>query len=89
MRRVCSARGYCRAMDLAVAPEANAHTKGLVEVRLTDLATGRDRRLGVAYKSGARDPGVLVNVCPWCGRDLRPKEAKRAKPSDGSKTRTR
>jgi len=25
------------------------------------------RFLGVAYKTSAKDRGLLLNVCPWCG----------------------
>lgn len=69
-RLKCSRQGWCRRLDERLAPEANAHAKGLTTVVVTTLSTGEDRCIGIAYKLDARDNGMMVNFCPWCGEDI-------------------
>jgi hypothetical protein len=66
-REVC-----CLTLDRMLAEEANAHKAGLVVFALTNMLTGDSRVAGVVCKRSARDNGVLLNFCPFCGHDLRP-----------------
>jgi len=45
--------------------------KGLAEMR--GFVDGKPGVvfLGVVYRSKARSPGFVLNVCPWCGAALR------------------
>jgi len=37
---------------------------------LVHMPTGLVRNLGPYYRDGAKDGGLLLNFCPWCGSDL-------------------
>jgi hypothetical protein len=67
---------WCPAMERYLPPAPNARVKGLVVVQTVNLDEFNDgefqqRVLGVAYKRGAQDKGVMLNSCPWCGESLR------------------
>jgi len=49
---------------------ANEHKKGLVCVVIFNMKTGNDKFIGVAYKEDANDNGVMLNYCPWCGKNI-------------------
>lgn len=60
----CSATSMCKTMLRKVIHNDNG--KGLVAVHTERLSTGEEFFLGVAYKTSARDRGLMLNVCPWC-----------------------
>jgi len=37
---------------------------------LMNMTTGDTRKVGVAYKTSAKDPGLMLNVCPFCGAEI-------------------
>lgn len=83
---------YCGLLDQRLEAFANASRKGLVLVqfsRFTDDGV-TTRNVGIAHKEGPRDGGLMLNFCPWCGADIRPKEAPpRATPTQSNETRRR
>lgn len=60
----CTATGMCKplAERCEVAP-----SKGLKAVHTVNLETHKTRFFGVAYKRNAKDHGLMLNVCPFCG----------------------
>lgn len=63
---------WCNAMGLMLHEEANAWVKGLVQINLTNLASGDESCLGVVYRKDSKRKGekVMLNVCPWCGEKI-------------------
>lgn len=60
----CSEAGMCQTMLDKVSGNDG---KGLVAFHTANPDTHTDRFLGVAYKTSAKDRGLMLNVCPWCG----------------------
>lgn len=58
---------YCAALTDRLEADANARRKGLVLMVLTNFTTGSSRVVGVSFKTGAKDGGLLLNFCPFCG----------------------
>jgi len=72
-----SARGakklvLCTAMDkYLVGNSWGRRSRGLYMMdNLMHMATGVTTNMGPYYRDGAKDNGVLLNFCPWCGSDL-------------------
>jgi hypothetical protein len=61
---------FCKSMDRA-AQLINDHRKGLVPIEVTHVETLKTRMIGIAYKTGPHDKGVMLNQCPWCGASLK------------------
>ena len=70
--RACSRLRWCVGMSLALSgvPE-NSEGKGLSVSRGWVGEEKLPRRIGVTYHKKARDPGILLNFCPWCGARIR------------------
>lgn len=68
---VCKEGKPCSFLDDRLDLDANSHTKGLSLVVSTSMKTGKHRVLGVAYRRNAKDRGLLLNYCPFCGKDIR------------------
>jgi hypothetical protein len=48
--------------------EVNSTTKGISELVLMNLRTGKDEKpIGIVFKKRAADRGLMLNYCPWCG----------------------
>lgn len=49
-------------------------TKGLSCLHTIDLSkdgpSAKMQCTGIVYRTGARDKGLMLNSCPWCGADL-------------------
>ena len=64
----CDETNLCKFMAERVG-DGGKGLKALYTVRM-DAKPGEDgyteRLLGVAYKTCAKDKGLLLNVCPWC-----------------------
>jgi hypothetical protein len=69
MRR-CTLDAYCQPLEDRLEPDANARRKGFVVMVLMNMTTGDTRKVGVAYKTSAKDPGLMLNVCPFCGAEI-------------------
>lgn len=37
---------------------------------LMNMMTGDTRKVGVAYKTSAKDGGLMLNNCPFCGEKI-------------------
>lgn len=75
---------YCWLLEERLAPEANQRIGGLVIIVITSFKSNTTNVLGVAHKLNARDVGLLLNHCPWCGGNIKPldkyyKKSKRGK----------
>lgn len=62
----------CPAMEDYINLEANARQKGLCLVVTTNIQTGDSKVKGVSYKKSSKDVGCFLNMCPWCGQDIKP-----------------
>jgi hypothetical protein len=70
----CVLPRFCVFMEKALDDTlANERRRGLTVVEVTKISTMKTRVLCVAYKKGARDPGIALNFCPFCGGDIAPK----------------
>lgn len=63
----CSRESYCWAMSEKAEMDPNSRSKGLSELRLMNMTTGKLRTAGIVYRTNARDKGLMLNHCPWCG----------------------
>lgn len=46
------------------------HHKGLSLQRIMNFKTGADCDPLLVYKTTPKDPGLVLNFCPWCGEKL-------------------
>ena len=78
MTRVCQIVGghleCCEAMEAALNPDANSDAKGLNALIVSNWKTGTSRFWCVTYRERDRAGGIALNVCPWCGESILPKE---------------
>jgi len=64
-------RVFCKTMENALGSSmANEHRKGFVPIVVTNMTTGKDRLIGVAYRKSASDTGLMMNHCPFCGVEI-------------------
>jgi hypothetical protein len=53
--------------------EPNARRKGFSRLEVVDILgflSGSDRKaraIGVVFHTSAKDQGLILNFCPWCG----------------------
>lgn len=69
-RTRCDPPSWCARLDERLEPEANTRTKGLSLVVTTHQLTGKQTVHGVAFHRSARDRGLMLNHCPWCGEAI-------------------
>lgn len=69
MSRFCTKKAFCDRLDERLNPEAN-HGKGLTQVTVFYMESGKAEKKGVMYKTKASDQGLMVHFCPWCGVNL-------------------
>lgn len=65
----CTRRRFCDRLESRLNPEAN-HGKGLTQLTVTKLTTGKQTKLGVFHKLSEKDRGLMLTFCPWCGTNL-------------------
>ena len=70
--RLCSRLQWCSGMSLALrgVPE-NHEGKGLSVSRGWLGEEEHARVIGITYRAKAKDMGVILNFCPWCGMRIR------------------
>ena len=61
---------WCNAMRQRLEPLANEGYKGLIQINLSNFKTRNTTCLGIKYKLNAKDKGLLLNKCPWCGEKI-------------------
>jgi len=64
---------YCTAMKQALSAQ-NPHGKGLSEfVVWEELDTPKPstKLIGLLYRETSKAPGIMLNLCPWCGESLK------------------
>lgn len=62
----CSPSAWCDTLDAMTDVEANSEARGLSVVLVTSFKTGMSRVVGVRCRARRGDPGVMLNVCPFC-----------------------
>jgi len=55
------------------------YKKGFGALILTDMTTCFQYFAGVVYRKDAKDNGLVINFCPWCGEKLGSEFIDRAK----------
>jgi hypothetical protein len=77
---LCTRSSWCTGMGIALAevPE-NAESKGLSVSRGWLHQEKEPRLVGITYRRRARDQGMVLNFCPWCGARIRFDEVGAAK----------
>ena len=68
-RGQCTRKVGCPGMAAAIA--ATKGRTGIDFANGLDLKTGVFRPLGYIYRGNKSDPGILFNLCPFCGKDYR------------------
>jgi len=63
----CTLPEFCTVLNSKI---EDANHKGFVSIHSTNLNNGEQRLLGIAYKTSVRDPGVMLNFCPFCGERI-------------------
>lgn len=67
----CGRARFCRLMENALGNTlSNEHVKGFVAIQVTNMKTFQSRVLGIAYRKSARDRGLMINFCPFCGKSI-------------------
>lgn len=66
----CTARRFCFALEERIEDIANVQRKGFVLMVLTNFTTSKTRTVGVAFKKSTKDPGLMLNVCPFCAQPI-------------------
>lgn len=61
----CDKDGVCEHLSKRLG-DGGKGFKALHTLKMGD-PTATQRFLGVAYKTNAKDNGLLLNWCPWCG----------------------
>jgi hypothetical protein len=62
----CSAGGFCSTL----LERFSDNKRGLTSVTTINLKTGESKTIGVRYCLNAKDNGLMLNFCPWCGEDI-------------------
>jgi len=70
----CTRKKSCHGAKKLVQVANIGTPKGLQHVAFTNFGseTGKTWYAGMLYRAKARDNGVWLHFCPWCGVDLRP-----------------
>lgn len=68
-RLKCKYPRFCERLDERITG-TNLPTKGLVAVIVSRNADDKYRVAGVSFHTSAKDRGLMLNVCPWCGEPL-------------------
>lgn len=68
-KNICTRRSFCARLEEKLNPLAN-HGKGLTLLVVTSFRSGKQRKIGVYYKTSEKDRGLMVTFCPWCGENL-------------------
>ena len=67
----------CKLMDLML-DETNSRSKGISILELTNFETLRVWHVGVALRTKEKPNGLMLNYCPWCAAEIRPRESEPA-----------
>lgn len=51
--------------------EVSGHSgKGFQAVEVVNFRTGQTQIIGIQYKTHYKDRGIMLNYCPWCGKNI-------------------
>ena len=64
-------KGFCPTLE-KFTQAGEGKPKGLAFFNVIDINTLQIKTLGVIYREKPKDNGILLNYCPFCGKDLRP-----------------
>jgi len=65
----CHYPHWCKGLESLL----EVHREGLIQLNIFNMNTNQITVLGVAYKAKATDKGVLLNYCPICGENIKPR----------------
>lgn len=65
----CSREAFCKALDDRI-EGTNEKRKGFQSVEVVNLAEVKTETIGVAYRLSAKDKGLMLNFCPFCGEKI-------------------
>ncbi len=72
LEKSCSPRAWCAGMRIALeGSHENSTGKGLSVTRGFLGEEKTLRLIGVTYRSSSKHEGIVLNLCPWCGRSIR------------------
>lgn len=72
LEKSCSPRAWCAGMRIALeGSHENSTGKGLSVTRGFLGEEKTPRLIGVTYRSSSKHEGIVLNLCPWCGRSIR------------------
>jgi hypothetical protein len=71
-------KGFCPTLEKFT--QSDRHTKGLSWFTVMpssfldrkSFSLNELKTIGVIYKENAKSNGIMLNYCPFCGKDLRP-----------------
>lgn len=72
----CKNQSYCKYLLERL---GSTFTKGFSATEVINLETSKTRSIGIKYKTSAKDRGLMLNFCPWCGGDIQYRETKAVK----------
>lgn len=65
----------CEPLSLAIG-EANTKRRGIGELQVVNFKTSKTRTFAVIHRHTATHCGLVLNFCPWCGVDIKPRQPK-------------
>lgn len=68
----CTEKAFCKSLNRVMNDEPNSRAKGFSLLQMIKMSTGKMSWPAVVYKMNAKDRGVCLNFCPFCGADLQP-----------------
>jgi len=63
----CDSSGLCEHLSVRISGNGFGNAKGFHCLNTVNLKTNAHRFLGVSYKMGGKDKGLMLNFCPFCG----------------------
>lgn len=63
-------KGYCPTMDERLEPSDGLRGRGFLVLNIMNFIHGTSQVFGVVYKASAKDRGVILNFCPFCGAQM-------------------
>jgi len=65
-------KGFCPTMAARAEPVGQGARHGLIQMAVMDFSAKpiTTRGIGIMFKMNAKDKGIMLNYCPWCGGRL-------------------
>ena len=66
----CTKKRPCAGMAYALNRPERRDRTGIEFATSINLKTGKCSPLGYLYRRTSKDPGIVLNRCPWCDADF-------------------